>query len=93
MMLNPNNIERINSIDILSHSYFEKFQLFDNNNFKPKEFIKNNIYKPVKSISKIKIKNKVNNIIISQNNNYSEKEYIDNKYELKIQINTNVSFK
>ena len=86
MMLNPNNLDRINSINILSHSYFEKFQLFDNNNFKPKEFIKNNTYKPVKSISKIKIKNKINNIIISQNNNYSEKEYINNNFELKYKL-------
>jgi serine/threonine protein kinase len=85
-MLNPNNLDRINSIDILSHPYFEKFQLFDNNNFKPKLFIKNNKYKPVKSISKIKIKKNMSNIIISQNNNYSEKEYINNNYELKYKL-------
>ncbi len=85
-MLNPNNLDRINSIDILAHPYFEKFQLFDNNNFKPKVFIKNNIYKPLKSISKIKINNHMNNILISQNNNYSEKEYINTNYELKYKL-------
>ncbi len=85
-MLNPNNLDRINSIDILAHPYFEKFQLFDNNNFKPKVFIKNNIYKPLKSISKTKINNHINNILISQNNSYSEKEYINTNYELKYKL-------
>ncbi len=85
-MLNPNNLERINSIEILSHPYFEKFQTFDSDNFKVKDFIKNNIFKPVKSISKIKINKKINNIIISQNNIYSEKEYMDNIYELNYKL-------
>ena len=86
MMLNPNNLERINSIDILSHPYFEKFQKFDNNNFKVTNFIKNNVFKPFKSISKIKINNKIKCILISQNNHYCEKEYINNNYELKYKL-------
>jgi serine/threonine protein kinase len=85
-MLNPNNLERINSIDILSHPYFEKFQKFDNNNFKVKIFIKNNSFKPVKSINKIKINKRINYIVISQNNSYSEKEYINTNYELKYKL-------
>jgi serine/threonine protein kinase len=86
MMLNPNNLERINSIDILSHPYFENFQKIDNNKFKVNEFIKDIKINPVKSINNIRINKKINDIIFSQNTNYCEKEYIQNNYELKYKL-------
>jgi serine/threonine protein kinase len=90
-MLNPNNLKRINSIDILLHPYFEKNQIFDNNKYKVTEFIKNNTFKPIKSIKSIKIiRDNINNnfdyILNSQNNNYCNLEYINNNYELKYKL-------
>jgi serine/threonine protein kinase len=80
-MLNPNNKDRINSIDLICHPFFAKFQKFDNDNFKSE--IINKIYISKIPVSLCNIITKIPDILISLNIHYSPNDYINNYYELK----------